>query len=90
MKDLAAHGLILVALAVALAACTRAPRAPVAQAPAMDQVIAIHLLSWTSDSLLVELGKVVPALASKGVNLLVLEVDYSFDFQSHPELRSGN
>ena len=89
MKDLAAHGLILVALAVALAACTRAPRAPVAQAPAMDQVIAIHLLSWTSDSLLVELGKVVPALASKGVNLIFLEVDYSFDFQSHPELRSG-
>jgi hypothetical protein len=31
----------------------------------------------------------VPALASQGMNVLIWEVDYSFEFQSHPELRYG-
>ena len=30
----------------------------------------------------------LPRLASAGVNVLVLEVNYSFEFQSHPELRN--
>jgi hypothetical protein len=51
--------------------------------------VGIHLLNWTSDSLLTELGKNIPDLAKKGVNLIILEVDYSFEFQSHPELRQG-
>ena len=51
--------------------------------------ISIHLLNYTSDSLLTELGKNIPGLAEKGINLVFLEVDYSFEFQSHPELRQG-
>jgi hypothetical protein len=31
----------------------------------------------------------LPKLASLGVNVLVVEVNYSYEFQSHPELRSG-
>jgi len=46
--------------------------------------ISIHLLNYTSDSLLIELGKNIPGLAEKGINLIFLEVDYSFEFQSHP------
>ncbi|MHB8521595.1 MAG: family 20 glycosylhydrolase [Limisphaerales bacterium] len=30
-----------------------------------------------------------PRLAALGVNALVIEIDYGFDFQSHPELRLG-
>jgi len=51
--------------------------------------VGIHLLNWTSDSMLTELGKNIPGLAKKGINLIILEVDYSFEFQSHPELRQG-
>jgi len=54
-----------------------------------SELVGIHLLNWTSDSLLTELGKSIPGLAKKGVNLIFLEVDYSFEFQSHPELRQG-
>jgi len=31
----------------------------------------------------------LPRLAALGVNALVIEVDYPFDFESHPELRAG-
>ncbi|MBC8183742.1 chitobiase/beta-hexosaminidase C-terminal domain-containing protein [candidate division KSB1 bacterium] len=51
--------------------------------------VGIHLLNYTSDSLLTELGKNIPGLAEKGINLVFLEVDYSFEFQSFPELRQG-
>jgi hypothetical protein len=34
-----------------------------------------------------ELRQTLPALAAAGVNVLVLEVNYSFEFQAHPELR---
>lgn len=86
--------LICLALPLLLADCARAP-APGAisgtrpHAGSDGEVIGIHLLSYTSDSLLVALGEVVPTLAQRGINLIFLEVDYSFDFQSHPELRSG-
>ena len=54
-----------------------------------EQIIGIHLLSWTSDSLLVELGKTIPTLSDRGINTIFLEVDYNFEFQSHPGLRAG-
>lgn len=51
---------------------------------------AVHLLGYQSDEALVELGAIIPKLDSIGINVVVLEVDYSFDFKSHPELRLGN
>jgi hypothetical protein len=51
-------------------------------------VISMHLLNFTSDADLQILSAKIPELAEKGVNLLFLEVDYSYDFESHPELRS--
>ena len=86
--------LALLALPLVMAHCARVP-VPGAIAGTRSrsvddgEVIAIHLLSWTSDSLLVELGKTIPTLADRGINLIFLEVDYSFEFQSHPELRQG-
>jgi hypothetical protein len=35
-----------------------------------------------------KLTQQVPALAAAGVNVLVVQVDYNFEFQSHPELRT--
>ena len=77
------------ALSLLLHSCALAPLYRSASEPVPEPVVGIHLLSWSSDSLLVELGKVVPSLAETGINLIILEVDYSFDFQSHPELRGG-
>ncbi len=51
--------------------------------------IAIHLLDYTTDKKLEHLGKQLPALAKQGLNTLFLEVDYHFDFKSHPELKSS-
>ena len=49
----------------------------------------LHLLSYSTDKDLETLGNQVPRLAELGLNVLVLEVDYHFRFQSHPELRDG-
>lgn len=37
-----------------------------------------------------ELESALPALAAAGVNVLILEVNYGFAFDSHPELRLGD
>jgi len=51
---------------------------------------ALHLLGFGSDSSLVALERQLPDLAGRGINTLVLEVDYGFTFQSHPELRASD
>src|SRR5262250_2024637 len=48
----------------------------------------VHL-SAHSDAQAQQLLEALPRLASVGVNVLVLEVDYSFEFSSHPEVRAG-
>jgi hypothetical protein len=40
-----------------------------------------------TDKELDALEKQLPVLAADGVNVFVIQVDYGFDFQSHPELR---
>ncbi|HEU4767717.1 MAG TPA: family 20 glycosylhydrolase [Pyrinomonadaceae bacterium] len=50
---------------------------------------AIHLLDYNTDADLVGLGQNLEALAKQGINVIVLEVDYNFEFKSHPELRRG-
>lgn len=50
---------------------------------------AVHVINYTSDESLEKLTKQLPALATLGVNALILEVNYSFDFQSHRELRAS-
>lgn len=50
---------------------------------------ALHVISYTSDDGLDKLAKQLPQLAKLGINCLILEVNYGFEFQSHPELRQG-
>jgi len=55
-------------------------------APTREPWRGVHL--WVdNDASARELIRTLPALAHLGVNKLVLEVNYSFEFETHPELR---
>lgn len=49
----------------------------------------VHL-AVNSDTDADALGKALPHLRSVGVNVVVAEVNYQFEFKSHPELRGGS
>jgi len=49
--------------------------------------VALHLLGHQNDADLETIERQLPDLTARGVNVLVLEVDYGFEFRSHPELR---
>ncbi len=68
-----------------LASCAKRP--PEA-APAAGRPLVLGLHVIVEDKAAAEtLIEAVPALAAQGVNLLVAEVDYSYEYVSHPELR---
>ena len=89
------------ALVLFAAGCRTTPSStPTSQAPAATNALvdtslgAPAVVAWrglhvhvNSDKDLDMLEKKLPALATNGVNVFVVQVDYSFDFQSHPELR---
>ena len=74
--------LVLISSSVAGNAESRPPK-PAAQWRA------VHLLNYSSDADLDALGQNIPKLAAMGINVVILEVNYDFDFKSHPELRRG-
>ena len=49
----------------------------------------VHLFVQ-SDKSADDLTENLPKLAAQGVNVVIVEVNYSFDFKSHPELRTKN
>jgi hypothetical protein len=49
----------------------------------------IHLLGYNTDADLEKLAGDLPKLAEKGIDFVILEVDYHFEFESYPELRQG-
>jgi hypothetical protein len=51
---------------------------------------AVHLLDYNTDDNLKDLSNNIPLLAKMGINVIIFEVDYNFDYESHPELRRGN
>ena len=67
--------------------CAGAAKSPLNPAP--GQWRALHLINYGSDEALERLGKEIPILAKMGINVLILEVNYGFEFKSHPELRMG-
>jgi hypothetical protein len=73
---------MLAALLIALPAAAAEKRA-VVETP----WVALHLLGYQNDADLESLESQLPALQARGVSVLVLEVDYGFEFRSHPELR---
>src|SRR5580698_1593408 len=78
-------GLVLTVLfALALAGC----RTPSSTPPVAETWRGLHVPVY-SDEQLSKLQDQLPKLAADGANVLVLQVDYHFDFKSHPELRDG-
>jgi hypothetical protein len=79
--------------ALASVCCFAAVSAPAAprQVKVDGPWLALHVLHFRHNSDLQAdleaVEKQLPDLAARGVNVLVLEVDYGFEFQSHPELR---
>lgn len=59
-----------------------------AQTPVDDKIISIHLLNYEDDEDLEVLSSQLQALEDLGINQLFLEVDYHFEFTTHPELIS--
>jgi len=49
----------------------------------------VHVL-MTSSGQTAALTEVVDELAAVGINTLVAEINYGYEYQSHPELRAGN
>ena len=83
------YRLILLIILTALIGCSSIKETTLSLKPG-EKWKGIHLLGYSNDSDLVQLGKIIPDLASMGINVIILEVDYSFQFQSHPELRYGS
>jgi Glycosyl hydrolase family 20, catalytic domain len=77
------------ALAFAMAACAPKPAATVPAAAKRPLVLGMHAITETDADARVLIGE-VPALAKRGVNLLIVEVDYWYDYASHPELHLDN
>jgi hypothetical protein len=71
---------------VAAATCSLAVVPPTAEHPWR----ALHIINCTTDEALDQLGEQLPHLADMRINCLILEVNYGFQFESHPELRSGD
>ncbi len=83
------YRLILLIILTALIGCSSIKETTLSLKPG-EKWKGIHLLGYSNDSDLVQLGEIIPNLASMGINVIILEVDYSFQFQSHPELRFGS
>ena len=79
---------VLIALASLLASCAPKP-ATTPLTPMRPLVLGMHAICETDADAKVLTGE-VPALAKRGVNLLICEVDYWYGYESHPELRMEN
>ncbi len=51
-----------------------------------QNTIGIHLLNYQNNEDLINLADDIEGLSKKGINTIFLEIDYHFDFKSHPEL----
>jgi len=49
----------------------------------------VHILMTTQDKT-EQLTKAVDELAELGINVIIAEINYGYEYQSHPELRAGN
>jgi len=51
-----------------------------------EKWIAMHFLNYNNDADIEVLGEQMDELALKGINVCILEVDYHYNYVSHPEL----
>jgi hypothetical protein len=81
--------MLLLALTLALTPAFAAEDKP-KPAPKAGQWRALHVLSYNNDKDLESLGSQIPKLADMGLNVLIIEIDYHFQFESYPKLRDGS
>jgi len=82
-------GLMLTAVACRSSLAPSAPPAVAAPKPADGLWRGVHL-GINADSVEILKKAIAQRLAPMGINVIVLEVDYGFEYQSHPELRWEN
>jgi len=78
-------GLSLMTAIWLVSSCAPRPAATVPPAR-RPLVLGFHVLVESSKAAEALIGE-IPALAARGVNLLIVEVDYFYEYVSHPELR---
>lgn len=76
-------GLFLAGLLVLATSC----RTPSVASHTAEAWCGVHVPVF-SNSQLAKLQSELPGLAALGVNVVIVQVDYHFDFKSHPELRA--
>ena len=81
--------LLLLTAVVFAIVCSGPNKSTVGPAPG-EPWLALHILGYDTDNEIDELSHIIPSLAEMGINTLIFEVDYNFDFKSHPELKRGN
>jgi hypothetical protein len=82
-------GMLLLVLTLALPKAFAGEDKP-KPAPKAGQWHALHVLSYNNDKDLESLGAQIPKLAEMGLNVLILEINYHFQFESYPKLRDGS
>ncbi len=88
-KNFLKTGALTAALIALVAGCMTMPKNPLPPVQISGAWRGVHL--WVDrDSRAQELIRTLPALAAAGANTVVIEVNYSFEFQAHPELRKRN
>ncbi|MGQ9487357.1 MAG: family 20 glycosylhydrolase [Armatimonadota bacterium] len=55
-----------------------------------DEWCGVHIMAPRSEDVPLLNGAIEKTLASLGVNVLILEVNYGFEYRSHPELRANS
>lgn len=88
---LGAHTLTLLCLVIPVLVSACQPGVVEVVGPNADEPWrGIHVIGYDNDADLEELAAQLPELSTMGVNVLMLEVDYHFEYQSHPELRQDS
>jgi len=87
-KPTRVFGLSLMAAIWLLTSCAPRPAATVPSAK-RPLVLGFHVLVESSKAAEALIGE-IPSLARQGVNLLIAEVDYNYEYVSHPELRGAD
>jgi hypothetical protein len=83
------HTLRMLLVLGTLAAARHAAASDQTASKKTDHWRGLHLIVFKTDDDLKVLESQIPKLALMGVNVLILEINYNFRFQSHPELRHG-
>lgn len=80
--------IVALILSLLLIACSSTTN--ISKSSSDEKWSAIHLLGYENDKDLEQLAENIGYLKELGINTLIVEVDYSFDFKSHPELKLSN